>query len=355
MKKSILMTIAVLGLLCQGCTGEEKTAADGLLDRLADLQQKGTMYGHQDDPFYGLTWQYEEGRSDVKETCGDWPAVMGFDLGGIEMADAKNLDSVPFELIRKEIIAQNARGGIVTVSWHPRNPLTGGTAWDVSSNQVVKSILPGGEQAEKFSLWMDRVAEFLESVSKEAGKPVPMIFRPWHEYNGSWFWWGQNLCSNEEFLALWNLLQDRLQEKGLDNLVWSWSPNLSGNLTEEYLLQRFPGAQRIGLIGYDAYQWSEESEGYISQVDADLGVLTDFAARNNILFAITECGNKNLVDYDWWTGVISPLAIKYKACYFLTWRNYRHEFFGPAPQNPDAADFCQMHDNPQVLFLKDVN
>ena len=82
------------------------------------------MFGHQDDPFYGIGWQYEPNRSDVLESCGDYPAIMGFELGGIEMGDAKNLDSVPFDLMRREIIAHHQRGGIVTISWHPRNPLT---------------------------------------------------------------------------------------------------------------------------------------------------------------------------------------------------------------------------------------
>ena len=71
------------------------------------LQVRGYMFGHQDDPFYGLTWQWERGRSDVKEASGDYPAVMGFDLGGIEMGDEKNLDSVPFTRIREELLAHH--------------------------------------------------------------------------------------------------------------------------------------------------------------------------------------------------------------------------------------------------------
>ena len=73
---------------------KEKTVAEQLAERLQTLQQRGYMMGHQDDPFYGLTWEYQSDSSDVKNVCGDYPAVMGFDLGGIEMGDAKNLDSV---------------------------------------------------------------------------------------------------------------------------------------------------------------------------------------------------------------------------------------------------------------------
>ena len=146
MRRKLMIMVASL-LLCCGMKGQ---VSQMLIERLSSLQQRGYMIGHQDDPFYGLTWEWEKGRSDVKETCGDYPAVMGFDLGGIEMGDEKNLDSVPFPLIREELIAHHERGGIVTLSWHPRNPLTGGTAWDKDDTTVVRSILPGGSQHKKF-------------------------------------------------------------------------------------------------------------------------------------------------------------------------------------------------------------
>ena len=138
-------------------TMSAQTIRQKTVKRLQNLMQRGYMFGHQDDPFYGLTWQWERGRSDVLEAAGDYPAVMGFDLGGVEVGDEKNLDSVPFTRIREELLAHVKRGGIVTVSWHPRNPLTGGTAWDNSDSTVVRSILPGGPMHQKFLLWMKNV------------------------------------------------------------------------------------------------------------------------------------------------------------------------------------------------------
>ena len=113
---------------------------------------------------------------------------MGFELGGIEMGDAKNLDSVPFtkmrELdsvpftkMREEIVKHHERGGIVTISWHPRNPLTtiegggnagqkfpDGTAWDVTDSTVVKNILEGGSKHELFLTWMQRAIPDLDAA-----------------------------------------------------------------------------------------------------------------------------------------------------------------------------------------------
>lgn len=95
--------------------------AKKLMKRLRMLQEKGIMVGHQDDPVYGTTWKWDEGKSDVLLTVGDYPAIMGFDLGKLELDSKENLDGVPFDRMRQEIIAQHQRGGIVTLSWHPWN------------------------------------------------------------------------------------------------------------------------------------------------------------------------------------------------------------------------------------------
>ena len=366
MNKYSIMIWALAGCIVAACTTAKKekelTKSEVLRERMAALQVKGYMMGHQDDPFYGVTWEgtysgdsAEMGRSDVLETCGDYPAVMGFDLGGIEMADEKNLDSVPFARIHDELIAHHERGGIVTLSWHPRNPLTGGTAWDVSDTTVVKSILPEGSQHEKFKTWMQRVADFIGSLKTNDGQPVPVIFRPWHENNGSWFWWGQKLCSDEEFHGLWNMLQDYLvEERGFTNLLWSYSPNLDGGWNDERFLQRYPGNERVTLIGEDAYQWGTE-EDFKTALKADLDFISAFAGKNNKLMAMTECGLQNMTDSTWWTRVLKPIMDQYPISYFLLWRNFKKEYFGPSPELPCATDFRQLYEADNTLFLKDIS
>ena len=363
MKKQLFIIIGV-ALTVGACSQKnlvEKSQSELLEERLQQLQQQGYMMGHQDDPFYGVTWagtysgdSAELGRSDVVATVGDYPAVMGFDLGGIEMGDAKNLDSVPFTRIHDELIAHYERGGVVTLSWHPRNPLTGGTAWDVADTTVVKSVLAGGSQYEKFQNWMKRVGDFIASLKTDAGQPVPIIFRPWHENNGSWFWWGQKLCTDEEFHGLWNMLQDYLvQERGFSNLLWSYSPNLDGGWTEERFLKRYPGNDRVTLIGEDAYQWGTEDD-FKTALTSDLTFLSGFAKKNQKLLAMTECGLKNMTDSTWWTRVLQPIIDQYPISYFLLWRNYKEEYFGPSPELPCAADFRRLYESRNVLFLKEL-
>ena len=185
MKKLMILAVAMMAVIACTTTKQaepEKTQALQLMERLDTLRQKGYMFGHQDDPFYGIGWAYENGKSDVKLTVGDYPAVMGFDLGGIEMGDDKNLDSVPFTRIHDELLAHVKRGGIVTLSWHPRNPVTTaadggrgaqkfpeGSAWDVKDATIVRNILPGGAYHQKFQMWMERVGDFLATLKDENG------------------------------------------------------------------------------------------------------------------------------------------------------------------------------------------
>ena len=345
----------------------EKTGAQQLFERLDSLRHKGYMFGHQDDPMYGLTWEYDKDSSDVKNVCGDYPAVMGFELGGIEMADAKSLDSVPFTRITEEVINHYQRGGIITLSWHPRNPLTTiegggnagqkfpeGTAWDVTDSTVVKNILPGGTKYELFQTWMQRLSDFLATLKTADGKKIPILFRPWHENTGSWFWWGEKLCTAQEYKALWNMLQDKLNADGFDNLLWAYSPGMAADLTAEKYLERYPGDDRIGMVGIDGYQWGSKDD-FVTQLEQNLTMLCQFADDHGKIPALTECGLKNLTDPTWWTSTLTPVLDKHAISYFLVWRNYKKEWFGPAPSKPDAPYFKEMYAKENTLFLQDIS
>ena len=118
------LVITTLLMVFAASSLQAATPLEKLRSRLEKFQKKGIMIGHQDDPLYGTKWHFDEGRSDVKEDCGDYPAVMGFELGNIELDSLKNLDGVPFDRMKMEIIAHHLRGGIVTISWHANNTVT---------------------------------------------------------------------------------------------------------------------------------------------------------------------------------------------------------------------------------------
>ena len=358
----IAVTLLIL-TSCGDTTGHDgMTPAEKLMTQLEmQVEADRIMYGHQDDYMYGHSWKLEDDaveflKSDVKDVCGAYPAVFGMDLGGIELGWTHNLDKNDFDNMRAAAVAHHEKGGVVTFSWHPRNPLTGGDAWDVTSKEVVASILPGGEKHEYFMGWLSNAADFLGSLKAADGTLVPVIWRPWHEHTGSWFWWGQDLCTTEQYKALWKMTYDYMEiERGLDNLVWAYSPG-AGGITPELFAERYPGDEIIDLIGFDCYQYSTD-EVYMSDMKNALEVMSAFNQGRCKLMAVTETGYEGIPNQKWWTSVLYETLKDYPVSYVLTWRNacdanMQHHFYAPYPGHTSADDFKAFAGLSDMLFLK---
>lgn len=357
------MTLAAGTLVACGSAqkkaAEESTFArtaetETLLTNLKKVSAQGIMFGHHDDTVYGIGWEGDEGRSDVQSVCGDYPAVISFDLGELELGTEQSLDKVPFEKIRKEIINQYQRGGMASLSWHVRNPKTGGDAWDVSDSTVVRSILPGGENHVKFSGWITRMADFLNSLQTAEGTKVPVLFRPWHEHTGSWFWWGAALCSPDEYKSLWRMTVDSLQAKGVNNALYAYSTGTEPQDTTQYL-ERYPGDDLIDVIGFDAYQFDRDA--FLASMDKSLAIIDSIGQAHGKVIAVTEVGYEGVPDAQWWTGTLLPAIEKYPVAYALVWRNARERvthFYAPYPGQASEKDFVEFYNSPKTLFARDV-
>ncbi len=376
--KTVTNTILTVGaaLAIIGCCGpkETETPAGELLARLDAAAAEGKFYyAHQDDAVYGHSWKVEDvendplGRSDVAAVCGSAPAMVGFDLGGIEMGDAANLDSVDFALMRRAAVAHVAKGGIVTFSWHPRNPLTGGDSWDISSGEVVEYVLDGGAGHGMFMEWLGRTADFLLSLRDADGKLIPLVFRPWHENIGTWFWWGGKLCTPEQYIALYRLTRDYMTSRGLDNIVWAYSPN--SDISAEEYFSRYPGDEYVDILGVDQYQFLEDPAKFDSEQERlaaaciyfidrmrfDLKYMAEFAAEHGKLIAVCETGFEGIPYPKWWTEVLLDGVAGAPVCYVLTWRNAWDKpghFYAPFEGSADAEDFIEFYRNERTIFLK---
>ncbi|MBC8004235.1 MAG: beta-mannosidase [Verrucomicrobia bacterium] len=329
--------------------------AVNLYQRMFRLQQKGMMFGHQDDLAYGTHWNETEGRSDVKEVAGDHPAVFGWELGHLELGRTHSLDSVKFENIIRWIKKVDSQGGINTISWHFRNPLTGGSSWDVSNKQTVASMLPGGDKHELYKQYLDKLADFMLSLRTDKGQWIPILFRPFHEHTGSWFWWGKNLTTIEDYKALWRFTVNYLREtKNIHHLLYSYSTDRFTSI-EDYL-ERYPGDDLIDLVGFDLY---DRAPGYAETLGNCARMVTQIAAQKGKLAAVTEAGGPLATKTDWWTTVLLETLRPYPLSYVLVWRNaYNHpteKAYGPYKGSPDEKDFVKFYNDPKTLFLKDIN
>lgn len=315
------------------------------------------LFGQHDATVYGHTWRAVRGKSDCQDVCGDYPAIMSFDLGYLEIDYKFSIDSVPFDLIREAAIDQYERGGLVSISWHARNPVTGGDSWDNSCDSVVRSLLPGGSHHEVLNLWLSRVSTFLLSLrDPETGNLIPLIFRPWHEHSGGWFWWGSTCCTPEEFIALYRYTHSYMLEAGLTNLIWAYSPNLG--VTRETYIERYPGSDYVDLLGIDCYAFEgNPREVYQENARYCLDLLTEMGETLGKPIAFTETGLQTLEDDEWFTKTLYPVVKDYPISYLLVWRNADDNpihFYVPYPGHPTENDFRAFHDLDNIVFLSEL-
>jgi mannan endo-1,4-beta-mannosidase len=331
----------------------EKTIA--LHNRLLEISKKGFAIGHQDDTSYGLGWNYKDDtttiKSDVEKVTGDFPAVFGFDLGWIEIDKSYNLDTVPFNAMTNLIIDAHKRGGIITISWHLNNPVTGGNSWDQTS--AIPNIIKGGDQREKYELWVSRVASFMQTLQIN-GEVIPVIFRPFHEMNGSWFWWGGANCEANDYITLWKETVELLRDKhNLHNILYAYSPNKL-NPNDNYL-KYYPGDDYVDILGIDIYDFNN-AEAYQKAVIHDLEIVKKIATEKNKLYAFSETGLESLKTEKWFTKVLYPAIENSGISWVLTWRNYdtKHHYM-PYNGQLNESDFIEFEKLPKTLFLKDIN
>ena len=336
-----------------------------LFHNLRGLAREQVLFGHQDDLAYGYDWVAVAGRSDVLESSGSYPAVYGWEVSGLETSSAKNIDGVDFERMRGWIAEGYRRGGVITISWHLDNPLTGRNAWDTTS--AVAQVLPGGARHEAFRSSLDRLATFLGSLrgpgrsSGSADTPIPVIFRPWHEMTGGWFWWGVPHTKHDEFARLWRFTVRYLRdEKGLHNLLYAYAPNAAGPTGVDSYLMGYPGDEWVDVLGYDRYLNERATPEQLAGLTRELAwVVTQAEARRKIP-AFTETGQNAVRDSAWWTGQLAR-AIKgsdasRRIAYVMVWRNANRatrtdeHFFAPYRGQPSERDFRRFKADPLFLF-----
>ena len=365
--KKLISFFVTLGCLCiaqeinaQTADKLATTETRNLLNNLLKQLGKGIMFGHQDDLAYGVGWKYEHGRSDVRETVGQYPAVYGWELGRLEMDSPVNLDGVPFDKMKQFIAEAYQRGGVITISWHLNNPLTGKSAWDPAPG-TMEAVLPGGKKNELYKSWLDKVAAFMLDLKGKHGEYIPVIFRPFHELNGSWFWWGKNHCTPEQLKQLYRFTKTYLQDiKNVHNLLYAFNTDRFSS-SDDYLA-RYPGDEYVDVIGFDIYQKGDilANDKFIAEVDKSLTTIEKIAASKNKIPALTEFGYNTVPDAAWWTGVLNKAMGKHAIAYAMAWRNAGQkpkdeiEFYVPYKGQVSAPDFKKFSLLDKMIFEKKV-
>ena len=346
-----------------------KTVA--LYRSLKNLAGNALLFGHQDDLAYGSTWWAEPGRSDVREVAGAYPAVFGWDLGRIELGSPQNIDDVDFGSLREWIRQAYAMGAVNTLSWHCVDPVTGGGYGSTPTPRAISYVLPGGSRHATLISWLDRVADFVADLVDDHGDPIPIVFRPYHEHTGDWFWWGidNGLNSVADFTALWRFTVDHLRRsRGLHQLLYAISPDRSrmdiADLARHYL-DSYPGDDYVDVLGFDNY-WdtghvantTPREQQYRDYVRS-LEVVSQLAQARDKVAALTETGTVGDVTDPWTDYLLKAVTANEhtrRIAWSLVWRNPFGSSDGgsPTPGSATAADFAALHQDPFTRFQDTV-
>ena len=328
-----------------------------LYANLKKMARDHILFGQQDALAYGVEWKtWHKSRSDIKDLIGTHPAVVGWDVSKLGKQPF-NIDTVDFGHMKQWIVEVYKMGGINTISWHFDN-FHGGTSWDTKSG-IVQSILPGGKYHQAYNKKLDLFADFLSDLKTGflIKKPIPIIFRPFHEHTGSWFWWGKRHCTEEEYKTLWKYTIKYLRDyKGIHHLLYAYSPDIFKD-AEEYL-ERYPGDDYIDILGFDDYH-DVGKGGKVANLTRRLDIVGGLAKEKDKVAALTETGFESIPKRTWWTDDLGQglkdLQHADAIAWVLVWRNARKgHHYGPYPDHISADNFVEFSNAPGIIFQEDL-
>lgn len=319
-----------------------------LYQQLKNLSSDHLLFGHQNSTFEGIGWEDTNGfkdQSDCLEAVGDYPAIYGFDF-------------VRGFIFQRHVIRAHERGGIITFSDHMNNFKTRGNAWNTQEGSVSEILDESSGAHNQFIIHLNRTASFFNSLVDKNGQFIPVIYRPFHENSGDWFWWGEPYCTPEEYRALWQFSVNYLRNiRNVHHVLFAYSPSdpaFRGGYGD-----RYPGDEYVDIIGFDSYA----SIAYEMFLVPSAQLAVEFAAEHGKVAALTEFGVNGGIQFanntDWFTNTfLAPIkgdSLARQLAYALTWRNDRSSHhWVPLPGSPNHNDFLDFHEDKFTLFENDL-
>ena len=330
------LSIIAAALVIASCGGNQHKADDPLADSgrtqrtenlLSNLKIWGDstvyLFGHQDDTILGIGWNDEQNdststkqRSDIKSICNDAPALVAFDITGIEKSNQQTADGIALDKIRQEVIDAYNENGIISLS------LT------MSSDKTIEPL-----------------AAFLNSLETPYGVRVPVLLR----------------LRGKQSKELWQALAEGLKDEDVTNALLVYAPTVDSLTTEQKYLEQYPGDDIIDVLGISYYCDAPEGDttlvaNYAAQLNRQLTMLTAIGKQHGKPIAVAETGYNGIKTDDWWTHTLATVLEKHPISYVLLWRNERPDnFFVPYPGHMSTSDFVRFYNLPATLFRHDIN
>jgi mannan endo-1,4-beta-mannosidase len=185
---------------------------------------------------------------------GKYPLIWGSDFGFA----AAGSDSVSGrDLMIEEAKKQHAAGSVITLMWHAVAPTQEEPGeWrrsvlcKLKNSQWLQLLDSTSDVHQRWLRQIDNIAMHLRELQRAN---VPVLWRPYHESNGSWFWWGGRKGAGGS-AALYRMLYDRfVHYHHIDNLLWVWNANARSNPLIGHYRDYYPGPQYCDILAVDVY------------------------------------------------------------------------------------------------------
>lgn len=297
------------GLLCNP---NSTTQTRALMGYLKSVYGTRIISGQMDDKYLAY----------IQETTGKSPAMMGYDFNGICPGQSGNNDAA------KAINWVENKGGIAQFQWHWISPDGNGDFYTKNFNLAAALADKDGQSYKNILRDIDLAAAEVRKM-QDAG--VPILWRPLHEAEGAWFWWG--MSGKAACIELYRLIYDRfVHHHSLNNIIWVWTSygvTKGGNW--------YPGDDVVDLIVWD-YPSYVSPGGSWDHYNAIFGT-------KGKLFGIGEDGR-----------LFDPALLATQGwLYFMTW-----SYMVETPEmNKDGKNskawLAAVYNDPRVITLTDVN
>lgn len=203
---------------------------ESLYGYLCEQSGKKILLAQQESPVPGKS---EQEMDFLKACTGELPVIRGLDFMHDDFAGcverAKRWDE---------------QGGIVSVCWHTGVAGKGYDECKAEEPDFGELLREGSDAHQRYEARLEEAAKALRELMKD---DIPVLWRPYHEFDGGWFWWGKG--GADIFIRLWRWMHDYfMREQGLTNLLWVLG------YADDVLPGWYPGDAYCDITGSDTYR-----------------------------------------------------------------------------------------------------
>lgn len=315
--------------------------------------------------FYN-TFKYSSGSAhgdkeyaDAHAVTGAYPAVLGSDFHYY-------LDKGATERVYHTEAVKWAyqKGFIITFDWHISARNTTSYACKGAPDNLARNIANQNNATGDVTWFygeLDKVIEIINNDLVVDGEKIPIVFRPLHEMNGKWFWWGAG-CSGftpDEYKKMYQLMVSYIKDR-TTSVLFCWSPNSPVNT--KVINNYYPGDAYVDVLGLDTYEIKAKN------FRSYMGAIVDYAQTHDKVAVLSETGyRKDSGNGDkaarYWNDTVLPAIVNdptgksQKIAWALTWINsaWSHPYIPHAGSTTIAKEsFINFKNSGRAVFSDEL-